>query len=89
MRGDFMKYKDIISSAEKDKADFASKLAEAEKNSKISGNPDVLKFSIIFKSVQENIIELKKIVSSVDEETAKKLREAMTAVAKNLKDGEK
>jgi hypothetical protein len=82
------KYKDIISSAEKEKADIVLKLAEAEKNSKVTGNPDVMKFSIIFKSVQENIIELKKIVSSVDEETAKKLREAMTAVAKNLKDGE-
>lgn len=82
------KYKDMISSAEKDKATISAKLAEAEKNSKVTGNPDVMKFSIIFKSVQENIIELKKIVSSVDEETAKKLKEAMATVAKNLKEGE-
>lgn len=83
------KYKDIISSAEKDKADIAAKLSEVEKNSKVSANPDVLKFSVIYKAVQENIAELKKIVKSVDEETAKRLREAMVAVAKNLKEGEK
>lgn len=81
------KYKDVISSAEKDKADIASKLAEAEKNSKISGNPDVLKFSIIFKSVQESIAELKRIISSVDEDTAKKLKEAMSAVVQKLEEG--
>lgn len=82
------KYKDIISSAEKDKADIAAKLSEVEKNSKVSANPDVLKFSVIYKAVQENIAELKKIVKSVDEETAKRLKEAMVAVARNLKDGE-
>lgn len=82
------KYKDIISSAEKDKADIAAKLAEVEKNSKVSANPEVLKFSIIYKAVQENIAELKKIIKSVDEKTAKNLKEAMIAVAKNLKDGE-
>lgn len=83
------KYKDIISSTEKDKADIAAKLSEVEKNSKVSANPDVLKFSVIYKAVQENIAELKKIVKSVDEETAKRLREALSAVAKNLKEGEK
>lgn len=82
------KYKDIISSAEKDKADIAAKLSEVEKNSKVSANPDVLKFSIIYKAVQENIAELKKIIKLVDEKTAEKLKEALSAVAKNLKEGE-
>ncbi len=81
------KYKDVISSAEKDKADIAAKLSEVEKNSKVSANPDVLKFSVIYKAVQENIIELKKIISSVDEETAKKLKEAMSAVVQKLEEG--
>lgn len=80
------KYKSVISSAEKDKADIAAKLAQVEKNSKVTANPDALKFKIYFDAAQNNILELKKIISSVDEETAKKFKEAMSALADRLID---
>lgn len=81
------KYKAVISSAEKDKADIAAKLEAVEKNSKVSANPEVLKFSVYYEAVQKNIAELKKIISDVDEETAEKLKKAMVAVAHQLEEG--
>lgn len=80
------KYQSVIASAEKDKADIAAKLADVEKNSKVSANPEVLKFSVYYEAVQKNIAELKKIVALVDEETAQKLKNALDAVAQMLKD---
>lgn len=80
------KYQSVIASAEKDKADIAAKLADVEKNSKVSANPEVLKFSVYYEAVQKNIAELKKIVALVDGETAQKLKNAMAAVAKSLKE---
>lgn len=81
------KYQAVISSAEKDKADIAAKLEAVEKNSKVSANPEVLKFSVYYEAVQKNIAELKKIISEVDEETAEKLKKAMVAVAHQLQEG--
>lgn len=78
------KYKEVISSAEKEKAESASKLAELEKNSKVSQNPEVLKFSFYFKEVQKYINEMKAILKTVDAETADKLKAAMDAVAGDL-----
>ena len=78
------KYKNMISSAEKDKADIAAKLADAEKNSKLTANPEAMKFKIYFEAAQNNIAEMKKIISSVDKETAEKFKNAVSELAKRL-----
>ena len=81
------KYKDVISTAEKEKAESASKLAELEKNSKVAQNPEVLKFSFYFNEAQKYINEMKEILKAVDTETAQKLKDAMSAVAQALCEG--
>lgn len=83
------KYKSIITSAEKDKADIAAKLADLEKNSKVTANPEALKFKIYFEAAQSNIAEMKKIISSVDDETAEKFKNAVSELAKRLTEEKK
>lgn len=83
------KYKNIISSAEKDKADIEAKLAEVEKNSKVTANPEAMKFKIYFEAAQNNIAEMKKIISSVDEETAEKFKNAVSELSKRMTEEQK
>lgn len=78
------KYKAAVASTEKEKADFAARLDEIEKKAKVSANPDVLKFSFYFENVQRNIEAMKAIIKTVDAETAKGLKEALSAVAVKL-----
>ncbi len=78
------KYKNMISSAEKEKSDIAAKLAEVEKNSKVTANPEAMKFKIYFEAAQNNIAEMKKIISSVDEETAEKFKKAVSELSKRM-----
>ena len=78
------KYKATIASTEKEKADFAARLDEIEKKAKVSANPDILKFSFYFENVQKNIEAMKAIIKTVDAETAKNLKAALSAVATKL-----
>ena len=78
------KYKAAVASTEKEKADFAARLDEIEKKAKVSANPNVLKFSFYFENVQRNIEAMKVIIKTVDAETAKGLKEALSAVAAKL-----
>lgn len=83
------KYKSVISSAEKEKSDIAAKLAEVEKNSKVTANPEAMKFKIYFEAAQNNIAEMKKIISSVDEETAEKFKNAVSELSKRMTEEQK
>ena len=80
------KYKNIISSAEREKQEAADRLAAVEKSAKIAANPDVLKFSFYFEEAQKNIGKMKDILATLDGETAEKLKKAMAAVAAQLTD---
>lgn len=78
------KYKSMISSAEREKQEAADRLAAVEKSAKVAANPDVLKFSFYFEEAQKNIGKMKDILSTVDGDTAEKLKKAMAAVAAQL-----
>lgn len=78
------KYKSMISSAEREKQEAADRLATVEKSAKVAANPDVLKFSFYFEEAQKNIGKMKDILSTVDGDTAEKLKKAMAAVAAQL-----
>ena len=78
------KYKSMISTAEREKQEAADRLAAVEKSAKVAANPDVLKFSFYFEEAQKNIGKMKDILSTVDGDTAEKLKKAMAAVAAQL-----
>lgn len=78
------KYKNIISSAEREKQEAADRLAAVEKSAKVAANPDVLKFSFYFEEAQKNIGKMKDILATVDGDTAEKLKKALSAVAAQL-----
>ncbi len=83
------KYKAVVETSEREKAASAERLAAVEKSSKVTANPDVLKFSFYYEEVQKNIDAMKAIISSVDAETAKKLNKALAAVSSLLPEVEK
>lgn len=78
------KYKAVIASTEQERADFAAKLADVEKSSKVTANPEVLKFSVYYETVQKNIEAMQAIIKGVDAETGEKLKAALSAVAAKL-----
>lgn len=78
------KYKLAVSSAEKEKTAAADRLAQAEKNAKVSANPELIKFSFHFEEAQKNIAAMRAIFENADRETAKKLANAMAAVKEKL-----
>lgn len=81
------KYKSALADIEGEKNAAAAKLAEIEKTSKVSENPEVLRFSFYFEEAQKNINAMRDIINRTDNETASKLKKAMNAVASMLKEG--
>lgn len=80
-----LKYKSALATIEGEKNAAAEKLAEIEKTSKVTDNPEVLKFSFYFEEAQNNINHMRDIINKVDTVTAEKLQKALDAIVSLLK----
>ena len=81
------KYKDAMQSADREKSAALARMAEMEKQAKLTSSPEVLKFSFYFDEAQKNINNMHDIISQSDSDTAAKLENAMAALAAKLQEG--
>ena len=81
------KYKDAMQSADREKSAALARMAEMEKQAKLTSSPEVLKFSFYFAQAQKNINNMHEIISQSDADTAAKLKNAMAALAARMQEG--